>query len=47
MNIYEQEHERLCAIAFKRPPMKYIYDPPYYPWLNELPKLNFDLGFHE
>lgn len=46
MNIYEQEHERQCAIAFRRPPSKYIYDIPYYPWLNEAPQVNFDLCYN-
>lgn len=46
MNIYEQEHERQCATAFKRPPSKYIYDIPYYPWLNEGPLINFDLCYN-
>lgn len=51
MNKYELETERLCATAFKRPPVSMWGEIPYWPWLkteplvNQLPKVNFDLNF--
>lgn len=47
----ELQTEKLCAIAFKRPPVSMWGDIPYWPWLqpeplvNQLPKINFDLNY--
>lgn len=47
----ELETEKLCAIAFKRPPVCMWGDIPYWPWLNpeplvnQLPRIHFDLNY--
>lgn len=51
MNKYELQTEKLCAKAFKRPPVCMWGEIPYWPWLhpeplvNQLPKINFDLNY--
>lgn len=50
MNRYEQAHDLDVARAFHRPPLTYVYDKPYYPWLPPTPKVpavNFNLNFTE
>ncbi len=48
MTPQEEETELYLAKWMKRPPCKYIFDRPYYPWLPPepiIPKVNFELGF--
>jgi len=40
------EQELIVARAFKRRPVRYIFDKPTYDWLPPEPLVNFDLGFH-
>jgi len=42
---FEEETERECAAAFKRPPRTFKEDTPFYPWLPPMPKIQFKLNF--
>lgn len=44
---YELQLERELSKAFKRPMRHFIHDPPFYPWLCENIRVNFDLDFTE
>lgn len=45
MTPWEQQEEAEIAKIFKRPQRKFIFDPPFYPYLPPEPKVNFDLNF--
>jgi len=42
---FERETEDQLADAFKRPPRYFKEDPPFYPWLPCVPKVQFKLNF--
>lgn len=41
------EDELRLAAAFKRRPVRYIFDKPTWDWLPPEPLVNFDLGFNK
>lgn len=45
MNKYELEHDRQCAIAFKRLPCTMLLEKPYYPWLHDYTESNYTVNF--
>ena len=42
---FEEDTEHELADAFKRPPRYFKEDPPFYPWLPCVPKVQFKLNF--